>query len=97
MTEIYKTLHGLNPPYMQSIFSLKQSNYNLRNSDVLLNVPRPSTSKFGKHCLSYQGPVLWNKLPGEIRSAESLSKFRSQICKYNWPIGDLCNCDICNS
>ena len=38
-------------------------------------VPRQSTSKFGMFGLSYQGPVLGNKLPGDIRSTESLSKF----------------------
>ena len=96
MIEVYKTLHDLNPPYMKDIFTVKMTNYNLRGAASLLHVPRPNTTRFGKHCLSYQGPFLWNQLPITIRESDNLNHFKSEINKYYWP-SEICDCTWCNN
>ena len=48
--EIFKTLNHLNPPFMQSIFKLRSSNYSLRNPNNLAHV-RPNQTTFGAKSL----------------------------------------------
>ena len=75
------------------------SPYNLRVSEFV--IPRFATKKYGKHSLSYLGPKLWNRLPGEIRSQPSLGSFKHRIRKCDLSlIVDESNClnlILCNS
>ena len=49
--EIFKTLNHLNPPFMQSIFELRSSNYSLRNANNLAHF-RPNQTSFGSKSLN---------------------------------------------
>ena len=40
-----------------------------------LCIPLPRTNYY-KNSFSYSGPILWNKLPCNVRQAESLTKFK---------------------
>jgi len=44
-------------------------------------IPRFKTRKFGKHSLTFLGPKLWNRLPGEVRTLPSLGSFKNCIRK----------------
>ena len=50
-------------------------------TDELLLVPKPSSSLF-KRSLLYNGPLLWNTLPSNVRSAESLNIFKKLLAAH---------------
>lgn len=74
---VYKSLNGLAPEYLRSKFVDRCSmlNYSLRDTAGKIAVPLPRTN-FRKNSFSYNGAVLWNSLPVELRQAQTLSKFR---------------------
>ncbi len=89
--EIFKTLNHLNPPFMQSIFKLRSSNYSLRNPNNLAHV-RPNQTTFGSKSLMSIGPQVWNGLPNEMKSAENLKSFKALIKQWDGP---NCKCSAC--
>ena len=66
------------PSYLQDMFVFRDSSYNLRNLENKLLLPKPRTN-YLKSSISYSGAVLWNSLPVEVRSAESLQIFKRKI------------------
>ena len=90
--EIYKTINQLNPIYMNVIF--KQSNN--RTSSRFpnnLEVPIVNQVKFGTNSLRVLAPKIWNKLPENIKSSETLEIFKRNIKAWKGP---NCNCSICS-
>ena len=77
---VFKCLHGLAPDYLISKFSDRNISYNLRDSENKLNVRLPRTNYF-KNSFTYSGATLWNRLPYEVRCAESLRSFKRDINK----------------
>ena len=75
---VYKSLHGLAPGYLNSIFTDRSSiiNYTLRDTENKLAIPKPRTN-YLKNSFSYSGAVLWNSLPVGLRRSNTLSKFRA--------------------
>ena len=93
---MYKVKNDLLPSSVTDIFSIKDSNYSLRNSDF--SIPRVNTEKYGKHSLRYFGPFLWSKLPADLRTAPSLSSFKNRIrtMDIHGVVNNNCNCcDLC--
>ena len=74
-TMVYKFLHGLAPEYLCSRFAIRETAYNLRDSENKLCIPLPRTNYYN-NSFSYSGAILWNKLPCNVRQAESLTKFK---------------------
>ena len=74
---VYKSLNGLVPTYLQSIFTDRSNitQYELRDTVGKLAVPLPRTN-YLKNSFSYQGAVLWNSLPPDLRQAQTLNGFR---------------------
>ena len=60
------------PDYLQELFHLRVNNYNLRDSDHKLELPKPRT-EYLKRSFSYSGALLWNNLPNDLRSLKSLN------------------------
>ncbi|XP_068720798.1 uncharacterized protein [Montipora capricornis] len=60
-TMVYKSIHGLAPDYLGSLFTKYDPPYNLRSSENKLAVPLPRTN-FPKNNFSYNGAVIWNSL-----------------------------------
>ena len=75
MYKMYKTLNGYVPRYLQEIFTSRVSSYELRDFENKLFVPKPRTD-YLKRSFGYGGAVLWNILPSELRSAQSLASFK---------------------
>ena len=63
------------------LFNLKNTQYNLRNSDFEL--PRFQTVRFGRTTIKYMGPLIWSKLPRHLRMIETLNSFKRNIRKVN--------------
>ena len=74
---VYKSLNGLVPTYLQSIFTDRNNitQYELRDTVGKLAVPLPRTN-YLKNSFGYQGAVLWNSLPHDLRQAQTLNGFR---------------------
>ena len=89
--EIFKTLHNLNPSFMKDIFQVRTSNYSSRNPNNLIHY-RPNQVTFGTNSLKSLGPRIWNCLPEELKSVNSLNIFKGLITQWNGP---TCNCNAC--
>ena len=97
-TIMYKVKYGLAPPYIADLFVATNSQYHLRNSDFV--IPRFRTVAYGKHSLTYLGPVIWSKLDKSIRSSESLDTFKKRVKKVNFTslLDYTCkDCFLCNN
>ena len=90
--QVYKSVNNLSPAYLNSLFVIKECDYNLRNS-ISLNQPVVNTVTYGLMSLRYHGPKIWNSLSNEIKSAKSLREFKF-ISKQ--VAGNKCSCSFCS-
>ena len=76
----FKALNGLAPPYISNAIAPLQSCRNLRsNYTFSLAVPRSHSVSFGDRAFSIFASRLWNSLPADIRTASSLTSFKSLL------------------
>ena len=71
---MFKIIKGLSPAYLQDLFSICSTPYNLRDSEIKLNLPKPRTN-YCKRALGYSGALLWNSLPVNLRKSDSFGYF----------------------
>ena len=90
-TEIYKTVSGLAPIIMNTIFEIKDIEYNLRNK-INFKSRRINSVRYGIDSLTSLGPKIWNIVPEDLKKSESLNVFKTKIKK--WIPGD-CPCRLC--
>ena len=77
----FKILKGDAPAYLQNLFSARGTGYDLRNSKIKLNLPKPRTN-YLKRSLCYSGALLWNGLPQNIRRLSLLTLFNNWLNQY---------------
>ena len=89
-TMVYKSINGLAPDYLGSLFTKYDPPYNLRNSENKLAVPLPRTN-FLKKSFSHNGAVIWNTLFPELRQQNHFNFFEmvvaissSETTKRTW-------------
>jgi hypothetical protein len=75
---VYKILQTGQPQYLKSMLNRPKHSHSTRFSSSLLDVPRTNT-ELGKRAFSVAGPKIWNSLPLSVRSANSLSAFKSRL------------------
>ena len=92
LCEVFKTLQGINPPFMQSFFVSKPTRYNLRDTN-LLTLPLANTQRYGTQSFNFRGSLLWNSLSVDIKSTDSIQVFKRRLKTLN--LQQLCNCKIC--
>ena len=78
---MHKTIKKMTPQYLQEMFTFKENDYSLRDSDNKLIVPQPRT-EYLKRSFSYSGALLWNSLSGSLRSMSSISSFKNCIDEF---------------
>ena len=73
---VYKSLHGLAPPYLADMVKEYRPDCTLRSgrSDLLV-VPRVRTEN-GKKSFRYAGATLWNDLPSHVKDAPTVHRFK---------------------
>ena len=91
MTEVYKSIHHINPEFMWDLFCQKSIPYNLRISNLLV-LPKIKSSKNGLNSFIFRGSILWNTVPDYIKSSKSVTIFKSRIKIWR---GNLCSCRLC--
>ena len=67
--EMFKCVHGLNPPYLNELFINKDTPYNLRDNNRLQQ-PEYQTVRHGFKSFRYYGSKLWDTLPREVKQSE---------------------------
>ena len=63
--EFYKTFNGLNPPFMDEIFSINECPYYFRNSQF--KTAEPHYKIYGFYTVSYRCSQIWNSVLNEIK------------------------------
>ena len=91
MIETYQSLNHNNPQMMWDLFHLKDMPYNLRG-EKLLQIPPAKTITYGTNSLFFKASILWNSLPNEYKTANSLNEFKTAIRLWE---GTSCSCLIC--
>ena len=80
---VYKAVNNLAPVYLQELIHPHVPCRGLRSSEKnLLVVPFTGRSVVQQCAFSAAGPRLWNSLPLSLRSASSLSVFKSHLKPY---------------
>ena len=92
MIEIYKIINNQSPEILTNIFQIKETKYNMRDN-LILKLPQVKTSKHGINSIFFKGAIIWNTLPLNIKSSNSLGIFKTLIKTWN---GISCSCKICN-
>ena len=80
-TLMFKMLNGLAPDYLQDLFPIRTTKYNVRNLEMKLNLPKPNTN-YLKRSFSYSAASLWNNLPNNLRTIESLKSFKREVNRF---------------
>ena len=88
--EIFKTMNNLNPSFMKNIFCPIEHNYNTRNQRIVH--PNPKTVTYGLESFGYRANEIWNALPKEIQTANSVDNFKNLLLKNKFK---LCTCNLC--
>ena len=85
--EMFKTDKKINPAFLHDLFLNQDHNYDLRNfvqidppiRCIQLEPPIPRTSTYGLNSFVYQGPKIWNALPMEAKSSNSVIDFKNIV------------------
>ena len=79
--EMYKCVHGLNPPYLNVPFKSKDTRCNFRDSNRLQQ-PEFQTVRYGFKSFRYYGSKLWNALPAEVKKSQNLHHFKKNVTQW---------------
>ena len=79
----YKALNGLAPAYLKELITVYCPNRPLRSADsMLLQIPATSSTnltRYSDRAFSKAAPVLWNKLPTDIRKLTTVQSFKNKL------------------
>ena len=76
----YKSLHNLAPKYLKELLIPYTPQRCLRSSSGTLLTVVPSNMKsYGDRAFSVAAPIMWNKLPGILKSSTTLDIFKSKL------------------
>ena len=79
---IRKIVLGTAPSYLSDLITPYVPQRNLRSSHKnLLEIPKSRTA-YGSRAFSSAGPMLWNNLPNNLRTLDSLETFKSKLKSF---------------
>ena len=80
----YNCLSSAAPNYLTELLRIYKPTCLLRSSSdtSILCIPTVRTHSLGQRSFSYAAPTVWNTLPYEIRSSNTISSFRSSLKTY---------------
>ena len=88
--EIYKTMHEVNPVFMNDIFCLCKHNYPNRNEQ--LSHPNPRTVTYGLESFGYKATQIWKNIPYDIQKTPNINAFKKYTSEN---CSKLCKCNLC--
>ena len=89
MTEIYKIVNGICSPIIDSLFTFRLNQHNLRDFPEL-SIEKRNTVNYDLE--TYRVPIIWAKLPSECKLAGLLTLFKSKIKSWK---REICTCRLC--
>ena len=81
---VFKSLHGLNLPCLNDMFTPKQVPYRMHDSS-LLEQSHCRTTTFGLRSISYIGAKLWTDLPSYFKETTCLTDFKMILQTWTGP------------
>ena len=78
---MFKIIKGLSPEYLQDLFSIRSTKYNLRDSEIKVKLSKPRTN-YCKRALGYSWALLWNSLTVHLRKSDSLGYFKGNLTNF---------------
>ena len=77
---VYKSINELAPHYLHDLFirNIENPSYELRNTATDLQIPKRHTAN-GQKGFSFWGAKLWNSLSTEIKSARTITNFKTAL------------------
>ena len=87
ITEIFKTLNDSNPIFMKDIFHYCQ---NISHKKHNLHVHSCNMSRYGNNSLCVIGAHIWNSLPENIKSTDSVKERKNSLKEWY-----ACECYLC--
>ena len=73
-------MNGMAPEYFHNCYKKKENSENLRSyDDTILVVPRTKLTTCGDRAFQNYAPVLWNKVPKQVRHLSKLESFKRQL------------------
>ena len=91
--EMYKVVNHFSTKTFTDLFTKKEPSSQLRSKSDF-TIPRIRTELYGKNTVRYLGPVLWNKVPSDMKQINSLNSFKKSIRKWK-PVD--CPCRLCKN
>lgn len=77
---VFKALNGLAPSYLSDILTPYEPVRSLRSQEkYLLQIPKSKLASGGDRAFSVIGPKLWNCLPVEIKSCDTVANFKIKL------------------
>ena len=93
VTENFKVKNGLSPELVNDVFEFIEKPYSLRTTSHFRS-RKIRTTRYGIETPSYLGPKLWNLVPNECKTIESLEDFKAKI--KTW-VPKNCRCRLCKT
>ena len=81
MTEIYKCLNKISPPFTWDYYNQKSNHYNLSGKH-LLKLNKYRTKTYVLNTAVFERAIIWNNLPNHFKEAKSLAEFKTLICEW---------------
>ena len=80
----FKCLHNQGPSYLRELLKFRNPSRTLRSFKqfLLQNSYRPNTLYYCERAFAFAAPKLWNSIPEHIKSASSLSTFKTALKTY---------------
>ena len=75
--EVFKCVRGINPSYLNDMFTEPSSCYDFRNPSRLLQ-PQFNTYTFGYKSFRYFGSKVWNLLPSNLKRCDNIHAYRKE-------------------
>ena len=80
MMMVWKCLNDQAPSYLVELIHSDCKKRPLRSSSSnLLVIPKTNRKTFGDRSFTVSDPVLWNKLPTDLRVCKALEQFKSKL------------------
>ena len=77
---VFKSLYGLTPEYLSDLVRVHRPSRALRSADqMVLDFPPSLLKTRGDQAFAVTAPTLWNALPLAVRSANSLSIYKTHL------------------
>ena len=78
-TLMFKTIKELTPAYIQNFFSIRSTQFNLRDWEAKLELPMPRTN-YSKRAFCYRGALLWNNYFSiSLRKSDSIGYLKGKL------------------